>query len=564
MTISSLSRYLLPSIRTPTPPIPLISSLRITTTTASSSSAAEKYYAHLLKHPQNPEKTLSTVKAELDASSVAEVCLRCSSNHLHLGLRFFIWAGFQSGYRHSRFMYGKACKLFEIDRNPCRVREVFEAYRADGFVVNVKVVKVVLNLCREAGDADQALWVLRMMGEFQCRMDNVAYNVVIRLLGAKGDVDMAMGLVREMVLLDLHPDMVTYVEMIKALCDAGRLDDACNLIKDMKDHGCTPHAVVYSSLLHGVCRFGSSERMLELLGEMEKEGGSCSPNVVTYTSVIQGFCEKGRPIEALRILDRMGTVGCAPNHVTVSVLVKELCSAGYVSEAYKVVDKVVAGGSASKSDCYSSLMLALLRSRQIDDAEKLFMNMLTNEMKPSGLACSSLIRCICLEGRVLGGFHYFQEVVKMGILSSIEPNVYSVLIVGLCQQNYLIEVAELANLMLEQRIQIKAAYFHDMAEKLKGTPELELLSGAHLKKWCVMQLKIKAAAVDERDDDQQPETGDWRRRLEAASIDAKGFLQFPLLDSHLSIADEGAAKSNSLSRQRPTASHRRNQLADLS
>ncbi|KAH0968936.1 hypothetical protein GBA52_029203 [Prunus armeniaca] len=35
------------------------------------------------------------------------------------------------------------------------------------------------------------------------------------------------------------------------------------------------------------------ERALELLTEMEKEGGDCSPNVVTYTSVIQKLCDKG-------------------------------------------------------------------------------------------------------------------------------------------------------------------------------------------------------------------------------------------------------------------------------
>lgn len=99
--------------------------------------------------------------------------------------------------------------------------------------------------------------------------------------------------------------MVTYMSMLKGFCDVGRLNEAYSLFKVMKAHGCAPNVVAYSTLIDGICRFGSVERALELLGEMEKEGGDCNPNILTYTSLVQGLCEKGRTMDAFAVLDRL-------------------------------------------------------------------------------------------------------------------------------------------------------------------------------------------------------------------------------------------------------------------
>ncbi|KAK7824665.1 pentatricopeptide repeat-containing protein [Quercus suber] len=134
---------------------------------------------------------------------------------------------------------------------------------------------------------------------------------------------------------------------------------------------------------------------------MEKEVGNCSPNVVTYTSVTQSFFEKGQTMEALEILDIMEAFGCAPNCVT------EL------------------------------------------EAEKFNRNMLATGVKPDSLACSILIRELCLEGRVLD--------------------------VGLCQQSHLVEAAKLARLMLKKGISLKASYVDSTAEHLKKFENEELV-----------------------------------------------------------------------------------------
>lgn len=467
MSLSSLTRFLAFSI---TPKTAKISTLYFTT------SLSDQLYTRLQKNPNNTEKALNSFKAKLDSKCVNEVLNRCSLNNSQMGLRFFIWAGYQSNYRHSSYMYSKACQLFKIKQNPRIVLDLIETYKVEECVVGIKTFKVVLNLCKEGRLANEALLVLKKMPEFDLRADTNCYNVVIKLFCDKGLMDVAQKLMGEMGLIDLYPDMITYMSMIKAFCDLGKLEEASGLFKVMRRHGCAPNVVAYSTLLDGVCRFGDVERALQLLREMEKEGGDCSPNVVTYTSVIQSFCEKGRTMDAMGVLDRMEACGCAPNRVTVGTLIKRFCIDGHLEEAYKLIDRVVVGGSVSYGDCFSSLVVCLIRIKKVEEAEKLCRRVLASGVKLDSLACSVMIRELCLEQRVLDGFYLYDEIEKMGFLSSIDSDIYSILLVGLCQQNHSVEAAKLARSMLEKRIHLKARYVENIVEHLKKYGDKELVT----------------------------------------------------------------------------------------
>ncbi|KAK5838964.1 hypothetical protein PVK06_007714 [Gossypium arboreum] len=83
--------------------------------------------------------------------------------------------------------------------------------------------------------------------------------------------------------------------------------------------------------------------------------------------------------------------------------------------------------------------------------------MLVSGAKPSAIACSTMIREICGEGRVLDGFCLYNEIERMQYFSSIDTKIYSILLVGLCQQSHSVEAAKLAGL-LRKRIHLEAPY----------------------------------------------------------------------------------------------------------
>lgn len=372
-------------------------------------------------------------------------------------------------------MYSKACILFGINKDPKLISELIEAYREESISITAKMFLIVLNLCREGNLANEALWVLNKMQEFNIRPDTTSYNVVIRLFCKKSNMDVAAELMREMSLVNLYPDMVTYITMIKGFSNLGKLEEACVLCRVMKEHGCVPNLVAYSALLDGICRFGSLGNALELLREMEREREDCRPNLVTYTTMIQGFCERGRPMEAVSFLGQMKASGFAPNRVTVSVLMKGFCSEGLLEEAYKLIDRAVTEGGVYRGECYSSLVISLIRIGDFREAEKLFQKMLASEIKPDSLASSKMLRELCSKGRVVDAFYLCEEVEKLGYLVSIDSDIYSILLDGLCREQCLAEVIKLLRLCIDKNIKLKAPYIRTVVEYLKKSGKEELM-----------------------------------------------------------------------------------------
>lgn len=440
------------------------------------SSSADQYWTQLQQNGPNIERSLSKIRVQLDSSCVTQVLQRCAVNQPVLGLRFFIWAAQQPNYRHTSYMYNKVCNLLRIELNPCVITDVMEGFFSEGCLVSVKMYKVVLNLCREGKLANEALWVLRKMKEFGCEPDTLAYNVVIRLFCKKGDMDEAGRLMREMSVVGLYPDMITYVAMTKGFVEGDRLEEACGLFKVMRDHGCLPNKVMYSTLLDGVCRFGDLDKALQLLGEMEKEGGESKPNVITYTSVIQSYCEIGKSMEALGILDRMVANGSVPNRVTASTLINGLCSEGRVNEVYDLIDRVVGEGFVSSTECYSALVVSLMRIEKFSEAEKVFRSMLATSVYPDSLASSLLIKKLCSKGQILDGYRLYIEIENLGCILTIDSDIYSILLAGLCQNGHLLEAANLAAVMVEKGIKLKFPYAEVTVNHLKNIGELELVS----------------------------------------------------------------------------------------
>jgi hypothetical protein len=119
-------------------------------------SIVDTLYTHL--HNNNGitiENFLSKTKPKLDSQCVIQVLTKFSPTHSQLGFRFFIWAGFQSGYRHSGYMYRKACNLLQIDKNPEIICDLIKSYEVEGCVVNVNMFREVLKLCKEAQLVDR-------------------------------------------------------------------------------------------------------------------------------------------------------------------------------------------------------------------------------------------------------------------------------------------------------------------------------------------------------------------------------------------------------------------------
>lgn len=163
---------------------------------------------------------------------------------------------------------------------------------------------------------------------------------------------------------------------------------------------CYLNVVAYSAFLDGVCKTGDFNKALELLDEMENEDKDLAPDVITYTSVIQSFCEQSRASEALHS-EQMGSQGCPANRIIVSTLIKGLCNEGLVDEAYQLIDKVVADGSVTLEGVTVIYFWLYCISKNMEEAVKLFKQILESGIRPGGLASIFFIKQLCLQEQFL-------------------------------------------------------------------------------------------------------------------------------------------------------------------
>lgn len=405
----------------------------------------------------------------MDAECVTDVIERCDPSHAQKALRFFVWAGLQRGYRHSPHAYAQACKSLNLYRNPNLIHALVDAYRAERCSVTVKGLKIVLNLCREAKLADEALWVLRKTSEFGLRGDSIMYGVVIRLFCRRGDMNTAERLTRDLAGLGyMYLDMTSLVEMLNGFCRAGRFGKAFELLEVAKRHGCSLNTVLYSSLVNGLCKSGDTERAMELVKEMEiGDDDEIRPNTVTYTSVVQRLCDEGRISEAMQILDRMESRGLSPNEVTANCLIGRLCKDGLVEEARELIGRLVGRGGVSYEKCLSSLVVALERAGRVEEAEECLRKMIGDGLIPGGSASFVVINGVRSAGRVLDGYRLCLEVERVGGFLRVDPSVFSVLLAELCRDEHMDEAAELAKLMLKRGVLPRGPYAKSIMKYIK-------------------------------------------------------------------------------------------------
>ncbi|KAL3808369.1 hypothetical protein ACHAXA_005340, partial [Cyclostephanos tholiformis] len=193
-----------------------------------------------------------------------------------------------------------------------------------------------------------------------------------------------------------------YLTVLTSLARANRYDVVNTLLTSMRRRGCRPDVYVYNSLLK-LCASDATPRWreaLSLLSQCQREPG-IKPDLITYTTAMRA-CARGRKagkamelfravrdmgtltldvyfyttamdacakeggrrwmVEALSLLDEMGTRGIVPNEVTYGVAVAACGNAGRWEEALVLLDKMRDAGLRINTITYNSAIAALSRA----------------------------------------------------------------------------------------------------------------------------------------------------------------------------------------------------------
>ncbi|GJS93086.1 putative tetratricopeptide-like helical domain-containing protein [Tanacetum coccineum] len=78
---------------------------------------------------------------------------------------------------------------------------------------------------------------------------------------------------------------------------------------------CTPNEVTYVAVINGLCKVGYNDRMVVLVGFIERQG-PLRPDLIVYNTVIESLCKDGMVDDSLRMFYRLMSKGVESNVAT--------------------------------------------------------------------------------------------------------------------------------------------------------------------------------------------------------------------------------------------------------
>ncbi|KAL9998488.1 putative tetratricopeptide-like helical domain superfamily [Helianthus debilis subsp. tardiflorus] len=127
---------------------------------------------------------------------------------------------------------------------------------------------------------------------------------------------------------------------IKCCCQMSRTNDGFALLASCFRRAVVPDVYIFNTLLDGLVledRILETERLFKKLIKHKL----CEPNVVTYSTMIKGLCKVGNNDIAIGLLRLMDERGCKPDTVVYNTIIDSLCKDKLIEDAYKLFSEMV-------------------------------------------------------------------------------------------------------------------------------------------------------------------------------------------------------------------------------
>ncbi|KAF3662493.1 putative protein UXT -like protein [Capsicum annuum] len=203
----------------------------------------------------------------------------------------------------------------------------------------------------------------------------------------EGEYEKALKLFEIVLALGDDTCKIMYSKLIASLCSAGDMKSARWVFDNMIWRGLAPDVVIYTVMLNGYCRSNSLQEALNLFDDMKKRG--ISPDVITYTVMLDGHSKnikRDRLSSGTRrnVGERKDTGLSIGEKMAPSVFLSEM------NEAELTADVI----------CYTVLIDSRCKSDNIDDAIRLFTEMIDKGLEPDSVTYTALICGYCKQGHV--------------------------------------------------------------------------------------------------------------------------------------------------------------------
>ncbi|CAI0470074.1 unnamed protein product [Linum tenue] len=289
-----------------------------------------------------------------------------------------------------------------------------------GVVPNVFTANILINALCKMNDMEAALKVFDEMPAMRMIPNVVSYTTILGGYASKGEMEKARKVLADLLHRGWLPDATTYTILMDGYCRQGRLDDAIKVMDDMEVE---PNEVTYGVMIEAFCRDKRAGEAFNLLDDMLQK--NFVPSSALCCKVIDVLCEESKVDDACGLWKRMLKKNCMPDNAILSTLIHWLCKLGKVWDARKLFGEFEKGSNPSLLT-YNTLIAGMCGSGELNEAGKLWDDMLEKGHKPNAFTHNMLISGFCKAGNVKEGIKILQEMLDNGCQP--DSSTYTVLI----------------------------------------------------------------------------------------------------------------------------------------
>lgn len=313
----------------------------------------------------------------------------------------------------------------------CLTNRIAEAFKLlqmaknRGVPPNVVMYNTLLHALCKNGKVGRARSLMNEMVEFS----QVTFNIMISAYCGEDNLVQALVMLEKCFSLGLVPDVITLTKLVEILCNRGRAMEAVEVVEKVESKGGVIDVVAYNSLIKGFCSSGKVKVGQRFLKEMERKG--CLPNVDTYNTLISGFCDSYMLDSALDMFDEMKMVGIKWNVVSFDTLIRGFCLGGRVKDGFKILELMEESKDGVKGHLspYNSIIYGLYKENRTDEALEFLGKM--KGLFPRNVDRSFMVLHLCKEDSIEDAKRVFDQMIGEGSVPS--ALVYVSLIHAFCK-----------------------------------------------------------------------------------------------------------------------------------
>ncbi|XP_043721395.1 pentatricopeptide repeat-containing protein At1g71210, mitochondrial [Telopea speciosissima] len=395
---------------------------------------------------RSAESTLSCLGLRLSEEFVLKV-LNHGKDVLSC-LKFFDWAGRQSGYHHTRATFNAIFKILSRAKLMSIMIDFLETYTNQRYMHKVRFYDTLVMGYSVAGKPEIALQLFGRMRFVGVDLDSFAYHVLLNALVEENLFDVVEIVAKQIKMRGFESEITSGI-MVKNFVKQKKLEEAEAFIRGLVSNGGAVNENVVCVVIDALCKQNKFEEASRLMDEFKEIGKFSMKHI--YDVWVRDLVQAGKVDGAMEFVRSMKLAeGYFPDLFRYNILICKLLRENRLEEACDLLMEMKEGKISPDKVTMNAALCFFCKAGMVDVALDLYNSRKEFGLSPNSMAYNYLINTLCGDGSVDEAYRVLKNSIEQGYFPGRKT--FSILADALCREGKLDKMKELLVVALEQNV----------------------------------------------------------------------------------------------------------------